>query len=164
MYSRFPIQYTPGIDECSAESPSLAVSNAESDGDFDVAGEVAVVSGPDSPGLPVTVFGNSWTCSGPAEADKPLRPLGAEVARSENVGGVAAVAAPGLGEPGEPGDTSPPREVVAVSGPESVRSAWTVFRAGSSCPTARVRADWATSASGKTGFAARPLSVGSESP
>ena len=77
------------------------------------------------------------------------------------MGGVAAVAAPGLGEPG---GTSPPREVVAVSGPESVRSAWTVFRAGSSCPTARVRADWATSASGKTGFAARPLSVGSESP
>ena len=39
---------TPEIDECSAESPSLAFSNAESDGDLDVAGEVAVVSGPDS--------------------------------------------------------------------------------------------------------------------
>ena len=134
MYSRFPIQYTPGIDECSAESPSLAVSNAESDGDFDVAGEVAVVSGPDSPGLPVTVFGNSWTCSGPAEADKPLRPLGAVVAWSAAVGAVAVRVAPGLDD--EDGEALS-REVVDVSGPKSVCSAWTVFRAGSPCSTAR---------------------------
>ena len=70
-------------------TPSLAVSDVDPGGDVGVAGEVAVVSGPESPGLPVAVLGNSWTCSGPAEADKQLRPFGAVVAWGAAVGAVA---------------------------------------------------------------------------